>query len=52
MKSNGMSNASRPAVMPMVASGTVSQMISGWRTVPNSSTLTTIIIRNPTGSAP
>ncbi len=50
MKSKAPFDASRPAVMPTIASGTVSQMISGWRILPNSRMLVRIISRKPTGS--
>ena len=50
MKSNAPPVPSRPTVIPTMASGTVSQMIAGWRSLPNRKMLVSIISRKPTGS--
>ena len=51
MKSKAPLKPSSPAVMPITARGTVSQMMSGWRTLPKSRMLVRIISRNPVGRA-
>ena len=47
MKPNGWSVSSRPAVTPIRASGTVSQMTAGWRrSLKSAITISTIAARN------